>query len=44
MDKERGERREEKELLSAVFDAHPLLLVEHLILHLDECIVNALPC
>ncbi|MDQ3961706.1 MAG: hypothetical protein M3230_04415, partial [Thermoproteota archaeon] len=28
----------------SLFAVSPLLLVEHLILHLDECIVNALPC
>jgi predicted transcriptional regulator len=28
----------------SLFAASPLLLIEHLIVHLDECIVNALPC
>jgi predicted transcriptional regulator len=28
----------------SLFAVSPLLLVEHLIVHLDECIVNALPC
>ncbi len=28
----------------SLFAVSPLLLVEHLMVHLDECIVNALPC
>ena len=28
----------------SLFAVSPLVLVEHLVLHLDECIVNALPC
>ncbi len=28
----------------SLFAASPLVIVEHLIIHLDECIVNALPC
>jgi predicted transcriptional regulator len=28
----------------SLFAVSPLLLVEHLIVYLDECIVNALPC
>ena len=28
----------------SLFAVSPLVIVEHLIVHLDECIVNALPC
>lgn len=28
----------------SLFTASPLLLLEHIIMHLDECIVNTLPC
>jgi predicted transcriptional regulator len=28
----------------SLFAASPLLLLEHIIMHLDECIVNTLPC
>ena len=28
----------------SMFAASPLLLLEHIIMHLDECIVQALPC
>ncbi len=28
----------------SLFAVSPLVIVEHLILHLDECIVNAVPC